>query len=131
HALPSATYANNVGPDATTVYNSALSLSSPGCSGLAPCPFDMAIPFTTPFSYDPTKGRLLVDIVSPASPGTQTGSLDGVMFADTVSSSVVLVLGDPALPAGTLNLAGIILGLDTAATTPGPAVVNVVNAASL
>src|ERR1019366_4222195 len=55
HALPSLTYANNVGPDATTVYNAALSLSSPGCSGPAPCPFDMAVPFTTPFSYDPTK----------------------------------------------------------------------------
>src|SRR5205085_3227733 len=30
-ALPSTTYSANVGPDATVVYNSALTISSPGC----------------------------------------------------------------------------------------------------
>src|SRR5438128_1915821 len=39
HALPSLIYANNVGPDATTVYNAGLSRSSPGCGGPAPCAF--------------------------------------------------------------------------------------------
>lgn len=131
HTLPSATFANNVGPDATTVYNSPLSLSSPGCSGPAPCPFDMAVPFTTPFSYDPAKGRLLVDIVSSASTGAHTGDLDGVLFQDTLSSTVVVVVGDPALPAGTLTLGGFVLGFDSTPAAPGPAVVNVVNAASL
>src|SRR6266700_4553633 len=48
HTLPSSTYVNNVGPDATTVFNAALSGSSPGCSGAGPCPFDIVIPFTTP-----------------------------------------------------------------------------------
>jgi hypothetical protein len=33
HTLPSVTYANNVGPDATTVYNAAASGSFPGCAG--------------------------------------------------------------------------------------------------
>src|SRR5260370_2657113 len=33
HTLPSLTYASNVGPDATTVYNAALSASSPGFAG--------------------------------------------------------------------------------------------------
>ena len=36
HTLPSATYANNVGPDATVVYNRALTASCPGCAGPAP-----------------------------------------------------------------------------------------------
>ena len=129
HVLPSLTYANNVGPDATTVFNAALSLSSPGCSGTAPCPFDMAVPFTGPFSYDPANGRLLVDIVTSATSGTATGSLDGVGFADT-TGNVALVLGDPTQAAGTLNLGGIVLGLDIGATAPEPTVVSVINAAS-
>src|SRR5579863_3047862 len=41
HTLPSTTYANNVGPDATVVYNSSFTASSPGCAGPAPCPFDI------------------------------------------------------------------------------------------
>jgi uncharacterized protein (TIGR03437 family) len=130
HALPSLTYANNVGPDATTVYNAALSLSSPGCSGPAPCPFDMAVPFTTPFSYDPTKGRLLVDIVSSAVQGTPTGGLDAVLFTDTVNSTVAIVVGDPTQAAGTLNVAGIVLQLDLAAAASGPTVGSVVHAFS-
>src|SRR5437016_14637967 len=51
HTLPSLTYASNVGPDATTVSNAAATGSSPGCAGAGPCPFDIAIPFATPFSY--------------------------------------------------------------------------------
>jgi hypothetical protein len=43
HVLPSVTYANNVGPDATVVYNAAVSGSSPGCGAPGPCPFDLAI----------------------------------------------------------------------------------------
>src|SRR6266481_3101899 len=82
HILPSATFSNNVGPDATTVYNAAISGSSPGCSGVGPCSFDLVTTFTTPFSYDPTKGRLLVDIVSSAATGTPIGKLDGEAFPD-------------------------------------------------
>jgi hypothetical protein len=49
HTLPSTTFANNVGPDATTVYNAALSAVSPGCNAPGPCQFDLAIPFSTQF----------------------------------------------------------------------------------
>jgi uncharacterized protein (TIGR03437 family) len=114
--LPSNTYANNVGPDAATVYNAALSGSSPGCAGPAPCPFDLPIPFNVPFSFDPARGRLLVDIVFSAASGTPAGMLDGVTFPDTNSSSVVNVRGDSGLPDGALNLGGLVFGLDT--TTP-------------
>jgi uncharacterized protein (TIGR03437 family) len=128
HTLPSLTYANNVGPDATTVYNAAFSGSSPGCSGPAPCPFDIAVPFTTPFSYDPNKGRLLVDIVSSAPSGTPTGSLDGVQFPDT-TGSVVIVGGDPTQTAGTLVLGGLVLGLDIVGSA-APGISSVANAAT-
>jgi uncharacterized protein (TIGR03437 family) len=128
HELPSLIYASNVGPDAKTVYNAALSGSSPGCRGPAPCPFDLAVPFTAPFSYDPTKGNLLVDIVlSPAS-GTPTGSLDAVAFTDTTSSSVATVAGDATSAAGQLTLAGFVLGLDIA-QGPTPTVTGILNGA--
>jgi len=113
HTLPSITYANNVGPDATVVYNAAVSGSSPGCAGSGPCAFDLAIAFATPFSFDPTKGRLLVDVVSSAATGTPTGSLDGVGFPDSSTSTVASVSGDPTKTTGGLALAGVVLGLDT------------------
>jgi hypothetical protein len=95
HTLPSTTYANNVGPDATVVYNAAMSGSSPGCAGAGPCPFDLAFAFTTSFSYDPSKGRLLVDVVNSAATGTPTGKLDAVGFPDSSSSNIASVSGDP------------------------------------
>ncbi len=113
HTLPSLTYANNVGPDATVVYNASATGSSPGCAGAGPCPFDLVIPFATPFSYDPTKGRLLVDVVSSATSGTPAGSLDGVGFPDSTTSSVASVSGDPTKASGGLLLAGIVFELDT------------------
>jgi len=113
HTLPSTTFATNVGPDATTVFDGPVTASSPGCAAPGPCPFDLELPFSTPFSYDPTKGRLLVDFVSSAATGTPSGSLDGVVFPDSTSSSVAVVVGDPSTPAGKLFLAGFVLGLET------------------
>ena len=126
HTLPSLTYANNVGPDATTVYNGAFSGSSPGCNGNGPCAFDLAIPFTAPFSYDPTKGRLLADLALSADSGTPTGSLDAEDFPDTTQSTVVIVSGDPTQATGTLGTGGLIFGLDITA----PVIDAVENAAS-
>ncbi|HUJ49735.1 MAG TPA: hypothetical protein VLW25_06035, partial [Bryobacteraceae bacterium] len=114
HTLVSTTFDNNVGPDATVVYNAPFSGSSQGCSGPAPCPFDIAIPFSTAFPYDPSKGRLLVDILTPAT--STTGKWDVVTFPDNTSSSMAFVQGSPTNATGQLGLGGIILGLDT--TTP-------------
>src|SRR5579862_4507525 len=113
HIMPSTTYVNNIGPDATTVFNGPLSGSSPGCTGAGPCSFDLAITFTTPFSYDPMTGRLLVDLVSSAPTGTTMGRLDGELFPNSSNSSVAVVTGDPTQPSGTLSLGGIVLGFDT------------------
>ena len=112
--LPSTTYANNTGPDAVTVYNAALTGTSAGCTGgNGPCPFDIAIPFTSPFNYNPANGRLLVDMVNSAPSGTPMGSLDSLSFPDSSSSTAAIVNGDPTQATGKLSLAGIILGLDT------------------
>lgn len=118
HTLASTTYANNVGPDATIVFNRSISQSSAGCSnnGNGPCAFDIDIPFSAPFAFDPNKGRLLVDVVNSAGAASNSGNLDAMSFPDTSSSTAVVIAGDPTQPTGTLGLEGIILGLDT--TTP-------------
>jgi hypothetical protein len=117
HTLPSTTYANNVGPDATTVYNAALSGASPGCNAPGPCPFDLAIPFSTQFVFNPLNGRLLVDITVSAPTGTPQGSLDGVGFADNTSSTIATVSGDPTQATGMLATAGFVIELDISSAT--------------
>lgn len=114
HALPNPAYADNLGPDATVVYNGPFSDSSPGCAAPGPCPFDIVLPLSTPFSYDPSKGRLLIDQMASAPIGTVTGSLVGVAFADPTSSTVAAVSGDPTQPTGAVNTVGFALGLDIA-----------------
>jgi hypothetical protein len=117
HTLPSLTYVNNVGADATTVFDAAISGSSPGCSAPGPCPFDLVIPLTTPFSFDPSKGRLLVDVVSSAPTGPVKGKLDALSFPDSTTSTVATVAGDPAQAVGTLLIGGAVLGLDSSAVS--------------
>lgn len=59
----SSTFANNVGPDNTVVFNGPLTLSSAftGPAG-GPKDFDIVIPLTTPFLYNPAAGNLLVEV---------------------------------------------------------------------
>jgi uncharacterized protein (TIGR03437 family) len=128
HVLPSATFSDNVGPDATVVYNSALAASSPGCAGPAPCPFDLMFKLTTPFSFDGSKGRLLIDLVASAPTGSFGGALDGEVFPDSSSSNVAIVIGDPTSSAGTLNLGGLVFEIDTAGLS-SPSISGVINSA--
>src|SRR4029077_19019230 len=60
--LMSTTYANNIGSNNTLVFSGPKTLSSPGCAGPSPCPFDILIPLSTPFVYNAAGGGLLVDI---------------------------------------------------------------------
>jgi hypothetical protein len=80
----STTFANNIGGDDTVVFpKGPLSLSSnftPAAGGSKA--FDIVITLTTPFSYDPSKGNLLLDVMN-FSGGTTT-----VFDADGASSQV-------------------------------------------
>ena len=59
----SATLAQNVGPDDTVVFQGPLSISSRfvGPAG-GPKAFDIIVPLSQPFLYDPAQGNLVVDI---------------------------------------------------------------------
>ncbi len=70
---PSAQFADNKGPDFTTVFSGIIKTTGMGNID----PFDLVIP-TTPFTYDPAKGDLLLDIVLHTTP---TGGFGPTMTA--------------------------------------------------
>lgn len=88
----STTYANNIGTDNTLVYSGPATLSSPGCAGPSPCPFDQVLTLTTPFLYNPTLGSLLVDVQYTGYTAT-AGSLDGALFPLPPGGAVAHVSG--------------------------------------
>ena len=74
----------NVGSDNTLVRSGALSLAS-NFTGPpdGPKDFDIVIPFSTPFFYDPTRGNLLLDLFTAGDSGTIP--FDAVFAIDGVS----------------------------------------------
>lgn len=60
----STTFADNLGPVVTTVHSGSRNVALSGtllADGTAP--FEFALPFTSPFVYDPSQGNLLVEIL--------------------------------------------------------------------
>lgn len=57
----SGTFADNVGPDETVVFDGVWTVSSATATGGAPYPFEMVLQLTTPFVYDPSEGNLLLE----------------------------------------------------------------------
>ncbi len=86
------TYANNIGPDATTVYSGSLSLGS-ACNGPASGPkdFDIVINLATPFYYNPSQGNLLMDVWNFN--GGSSTYLDAVWAAGDSVSRLYTFLG--------------------------------------
>lgn len=66
-ALDAVVFDNNIGADDTLVFSGSFTWDACGpgtdpCSGPYPQPFDLAIPLTTPFTYDPAAGNLLLEV---------------------------------------------------------------------
>ncbi len=59
---PSSVFTNNFGPDLTSVFDGTLTISSSFTGPPSgPKAFDISIPLTTPFHYDPRAGNLLIE----------------------------------------------------------------------
>ncbi len=84
------TFATNIGPDNTLVYSGAVTLSSAGCAGPSPCPFDLVFLFSTPFLYNPTQGRLLADFQVTGFTGV-SGAFDAQSFGFPPGGSIASV----------------------------------------
>ena len=78
----STTFASNVGADAVTVYDAPLTVASTGATTTGmngPAPFDIVIPLTSAFHYNPANGNLLLDVTE-----TEGGEEDGSLLANAV-----------------------------------------------
>ena len=103
--LMSTTFASNVGSDNTLVFSGPKTVNSPGCAGTSPCPFDVVIPLSTPFFYNPALGSLLVDVQSTGLT-LSSGSFDDALFPFPPGGAVANVDGTLGDPTGTLNYFG-------------------------
>jgi len=78
----SATFADNPGPDDMVAFNGPLTLSSAAAGN--PRAFDIVIPLTTPYFYNPAAGNLLLDVRNAG--GGLTTQFDAVSVnGDSVS----------------------------------------------
>lgn len=80
-------FGDNAGPDSVEVYGGVLGIFAQG--GTSPRLFQITIPFTTPFFYDPSRGNL--SMIFFTSPGSVSIELDAQLAAD---DSVGRVFGD-------------------------------------
>lgn len=100
------TFANNIGPDETTVFAGALSLSSADTgSGLpgAPRDFDISIVFDTGFTYDPLLGNLLLDVF--VFDGASTTAFDAAFVSDDTVSRILTI--DSGVDSPTADMADV------------------------
>jgi hypothetical protein len=117
--LMSTTFADNVGPDNTLVFSGLFTAASPGCAGPGVCPFDINVNFTTPFLYNPTQGRLLLDFKVTGYSGVD-GKTDAVIFSGPNGGSVANVSGALNSTTGVFNFGDDIVQLRYTAAVPEP-----------
>ena len=101
----STTFAANVGADNMVVYSGPGALTSPGCSGPSVCAFDMVIPFSHPFLFDPSQGALLLDFQFTGFTAV-SGALDSVSFTYPPGGNAAAVVGQLNSPTGTFDPSG-------------------------
>ena len=120
-SLPSATFADNLESDATTVFSGALDLLD-AATGTGPQPFDYTVSFSQPFLYNPADGDLLLDVMIPSG-ATVSGAGFGFLTFDTVNTIddgvySVVNISDGGATSGTLSTAGAITAFSVSAAVP-------------
>jgi len=106
---PSPNFSENRGPDATTVFDGPITFNAAKSSG--PAPFDIKISFTTPYSYDPKLGDLILELshdrqfglggrLDAVSSGTPEllGTRNNDMSATLVGGVIVTQFGYTSVP---------------------------------
>jgi hypothetical protein len=98
-------FSDNLGSDITGVFAGALFIVAPN-SDLEPRPFDVRIPFATPFFYNPSAGNLSIDIVTL---GSRTLTLDSQLVP---GDSISRVWANPDSLNGTVDSMGLVTRFD-------------------
>jgi len=94
-AAPSATFSANRGADLTTVFSGGITAMMTRTGT-----FDFIINLTTPFTYNPTNGDLLLDVVINTPTTFSNGSL---YFLSGTSTDSVRIFNDTPSATGTIN----------------------------
>jgi hypothetical protein len=105
----SGTFSANIGSNQTTVYNAPLSVSDAGCAGPSPCPFDLFLPFSAPFLYDPSQGSLLLDYLEEPGLIAESGALDFQGFPGFTGPLAFLANQSLSATTGTLGPGGLVI----------------------
>lgn len=115
YSSPDPVFANNLGPDRTTVFTGSVSIAPHG--GTLTPTFYVDIPLTTPFVYDSSRGDLLIDVTLQGgswSTGT-VAIVDGHSGAGALATSVRS--GVAGAVSGFVTATGAVVGIDY---TPDP-----------
>lgn len=59
-------FADNIGPDAQTVFSGELNIGAIPACNTSPCPFDIPVTLQTSFDYNPSSGNLLLYLIVPS-----------------------------------------------------------------
>jgi hypothetical protein len=113
----SPTFAANLGSDNTLVFSGPLTLTTANLPGPGTAKqFDITLPFTTPFDYDPSAGNLLFDfqVFSAGSPSLIEDGVNGSAFTQAVFFN-----GSATNPTGTVLAFGLVTQV-TAQAVPEP-----------
>jgi len=126
--LMSTTFANNVGADKTLVYSgSNVAVSDAGCASPGPCPFDINIVLSTPFTYSAATGPLLIDLLE-TNVSAKSGAFDAASFTSP-GGSVAQVVGALGSATGQFSYQGQIVQASYTLVASGPTFSGVVNPA--
>jgi hypothetical protein len=99
-------FAENIGPDAVTIFNGALAFGGAYHPGANPQPFVHTISAVVPFYYDPARGNLLVDIAASGGQVLFPGALDAQSSNGDAISRVFSSNGNS--PTGTPDTLGLV-----------------------
>lgn len=111
-------FAENVGPDETTVFQGDLLLiGQPPCN-TDPCPFAPPAIFQQPFTYNPNQGNLLVEFIIPPC----VGGLPGTVTQDATDVITSVFVDDSSANSGELFSIGFISEFTYGGTRPIPTV---------
>jgi hypothetical protein len=107
----SSTFAANIGPDNQLVRSGPLTVATANLPGPGTAKqFDIQIPFTTPFLYNPSKGNLLLDIRT-FDPGA-TGFIDAISDLSGTITGLVFNDGSATATTGTVQTFGAVTRFD-------------------